>query len=116
MRNIPQIVSGSGSKAHRHTNTESDSEILLNILADGVKQSGKSRGIAEDCFQDFEENIQRTRGKLGCTAIAGLGLMGFRDPYGIRAIVIDSRKVEGGTDYVIALRRRGLGVSFWVPS
>jgi amidophosphoribosyltransferase len=69
--------------AHRHINTDSDSELLLNILADHLNQSGKVRVNEDDVFKSISGVFEQCRGGYACVAmIAGFGIIGFRDPNG----------------------------------
>ncbi|MDM0043864.1 amidophosphoribosyltransferase [Variovorax dokdonensis] len=84
------------STDHRHTNTESDSEVLLNVLAHELERS--SRGVplqAKEIFAAVRNVHQRLRGSYAVVAlIAGHGLLAFRDPYGIRPLCI-GRSADG---------------------
>ncbi|NKF24289.1 amidophosphoribosyltransferase [Solimonas marina] len=88
----------------RHLNTESDSEVLLNVFAHELLQRGVLRLTPEDIFAAVSGVHLRCRGAYACVAmITGYGVVGFRDPYGIRPIVYGRREAaKGGYDYLIA--------------
>ena len=87
----------------RHINTESDSEILLNIFAHELQVLGKLRINEQDIFQAVASVHRRCRGGYAAVAmIAGYGILGFRDPFGIRPIVYGKRETEAGVEYMIA--------------
>ena len=87
----------------RHINTDSDSEILLNIFAHELQQRGKLEVDEKDIFGAVEEVHRRCRGAYAAVAmIAGRGILGFRDPYGIRPVVVGRRRMEEGSDFMIA--------------
>jgi len=87
----------------RHINTESDSEILLNIFAHELQTLGKLRVNEQDIFQAVASVHRRCRGGYAAVAmIAGYGILGFRDPFGIRPIVYGKRESEAGVEYMIA--------------
>ncbi|MES9888458.1 MAG: amidophosphoribosyltransferase, partial [Candidatus Sedimenticola sp. 6PFRAG1] len=87
----------------RHINTTSDSEILLNILAHELHSLGKLRINEQDVFKAVAAVHRRCRGGYAAIAmINGYGLIGFRDPNGIRPVVFGKREGEHGTEYMIA--------------
>jgi len=68
----------------RHINTDSDSEVLLNILAHELQRLGKHRLEVNDVFDAVSHLHQRCRGGYAAVAmITGFGILGFRDPNGI---------------------------------
>jgi amidophosphoribosyltransferase len=87
----------------RHMNTDSDSEVLLNVFAHELQKRGKLVPTAEDIFDVVASVHERCEGAYGVVAmITGHGLVGFRDPNGIRPLIYGSRETEKGKEYIIA--------------
>jgi len=95
----------------RHLNTDSDSEVLLNVFAHELQTLGKLNPCADDIFTAVEAVHRRCRGGY---AVVGLlvnyGVFGFRDPWGIRPLVIGTRKSVTGREYMIASESVALDV------
>jgi amidophosphoribosyltransferase len=85
---------------HRHINTESDSEVLLNVLAHELEKTTRGLPLAPaDVFAAVRGVHRRVRGSYAVVAlIAGHGLLAFRDPYGIRPLSLGSQ----GKTWVVA--------------
>lgn len=95
----------------RHINTESDSEVLLNVFALHLQEKRKLRPEPEDIFDSIRVVMDRCRGAYAVTAmIANYGVLAFRDPLGIRPLVYGSRESENGTEYMIASESVALDV------
>ena len=87
----------------RHINTDSDSEVLLNVFAQELQALGKVRVGAEEVFEAVTRLHRRCSGGYAVVAmISGVGIIGFRDPHGIRPIVFGSRETRQGREYIIA--------------
>jgi len=88
----------------RHVNTSSDSEVLLNVLAHELQAS--TRNVTLDIANIFTAVAgvhRRCRGAYAVVAmISGYGLLAFRDPFGIRPLVIGRNETDKGVEYMIA--------------
>jgi len=95
----------------RHLNTDSDSEVLLNVFAHELQTLGKLSPGPDDIFTAVEAVHRRCRGGY---AVVGLlvnyGVFGFRDPCGIRPLVIGVRERADGSEYMIASESVALDV------
>ncbi len=95
----------------RQINTESDSEILLNVFAHELQRQGKLRMEVSDVFSAVTGVHRRCEGAYAAIAmITGYGILGFRDPCGIRPVVYGKRETPAGTDYIIASESVALDV------
>jgi amidophosphoribosyltransferase len=95
----------------RHINTESDSEVLLNVFAHELQDLGKLKVGPDDVFQAVAAVHRRCRGAYSVVAmITGFGIIAFRDPHGIRPLVFGERRTPKGTDYMIASESVALDV------
>jgi len=87
----------------RHINTESDSEILLNIFAHELQEINKLQVTSKEIFQAVSAVHNRCRGGYAVVAsIVGRGVLAFRDPYGIRPACFGKRETETGVEYMVA--------------
>ncbi|MFZ6861134.1 amidophosphoribosyltransferase [Undibacterium sp. Ji67W] len=101
----------------RHLNTDSDSEVLLNILAHQIQEVTSGYSLDPEClFRAVSMLHRRVRGSYAVVAqIAGYGLLAFRDPFGIRPLCIGVSQNENGTEYMVAsesVALEGLGFKF----
>lgn len=87
----------------RHLNTESDSEVLLNVFAHELQRLGKITLSPDDIFSAVKVMHQRCLGAyVAVILIADHGIVGFRDPHGIRPGVWGMRQTDQGPEYMIA--------------
>ncbi len=87
----------------RHLNTRSDSEVLLNVFASELQRIGTPRVTPGDVFTALEAVYRRCRGGFAVIAmIIGHGIVGFRDPNGIRPLVLGRRDTPRGPEWMLA--------------
>src|SRR6202012_5475578 len=87
----------------RHLNTTSDSEVLLNVFASELQRIGTPRITPADVFVALNAVSRRCRGGSAVGAIiVGHGILGFRDPNGIRPLVLGRRDTPRGPEWMLA--------------
>lgn len=114
LTNAEELAEHCRNSLGRHINTDSDSEVLLNIFADSLinreKAAGDKCDMVETIFSAVETVMKLCKGGYaGMYLINGVALVGFRDPNGIRPIVMGTRKSSKAsangkemTDYAFA--------------
>ena len=101
----------------RHINTDSDSEVLLNVLAHEIQEATTGLNLdPEAIFKAITVLNRRVKGGYAAVAqIAGVGLLAFRDPHGIRPLCLGINETEQGPEYLIAsesVALEGMGFRF----
>ncbi len=89
----------------RHLNTSSDTELLVNVLAHELQAATSVRAFSpDDVFDAVEVLHERVEGSYAAIAlIAGHGLLAFRDPFGIRPLVLGRREnPDNGAEWIVA--------------
>ena len=87
----------------RHLNTTSDTEVLLNVFAHELSQQADN-GLTPDAILTAVEAVHRrcSGGYAVVAMIIGYGIVAFRDPHGIRPVVLGVRKTEHGVERMVA--------------
>jgi amidophosphoribosyltransferase len=87
----------------RHLNTGSDSEVLLNVFASELQRVGTARVTPADVFAALNAVYRRCRGGYAVVAmVIGHGILGFRDPNGIRPLALGRRETNKGPEWMLA--------------
>ncbi|WKD50812.1 amidophosphoribosyltransferase [Microbulbifer spongiae] len=111
LTNMREVVDEIFQQDLRHINTDSDSEVLLNVFAHELHKLHKLQPKADDIFTAMRGVHKRVRGAYACVAlIVGYGIVAFRDPNGIRPLVYGKRETEKGTEYMVASESVALDV------
>lgn len=112
LTNSEQLKSEMFRQDLRHINTTSDSEVLLNVLAHEIERTSQNAVLNTDMAFDAVAGVhKRCKGAYAVMAmIANFGLLAFRDPHGIRPLVIGKAETEKGTEYIVASESVALDV------
>ena len=95
----------------RHLSTDSDSEVLLNVFAHELQIRVNGHPTADQVFDAVEALHKRCSGGYAVVAlIVGHGVVAFRDPNGIRPLVLGGREADGSHDYMVASESVALDV------
>ncbi|MBB5209850.1 amidophosphoribosyltransferase [Microbulbifer hydrolyticus] len=111
LTNVSEVKEEIYQQDLRHINTDSDSEVLLNVFAHELLEQRKLQPKAEDIFTAMRAVHKRVRGGYACVALlVGYGIVAFRDPNGIRPLVYGKRDTDKGTEYMVASESVALDV------
>jgi len=103
LTNTEELADGLLKSDLRHINTNSDSEILLNVFAHELQIQGKLVPTHVEIFNAVKAVHKRCKGAYAVIVmITGYGVLAFRDPFGIRPVCYGKRETDTGTEYMIA--------------
>lgn len=103
LTNASQLAKELYEEDLRHLNTNSDSEVLLNVFAHELLQQKKLFVDTEDIFNAIRKVNQRIKGGYATVGlIPSIGVFAFRDPYALRPAIVGKRITEKGVDYMVA--------------
>ena len=117
LTNAPILRSEMAYRDRRHINTNSDTEVLLNVLADELQKETYSAALDDDSiFKAVTGLTKRVKGSYAVVSlIAGFGLLAFRDPFGIRPLCIGRIDTPQGPEWMLASESVALeGLGFTV--
>ena len=88
----------------RHINTDSDTEVLLNVLAHELEKAARDLPLTQaEVFKAVSQVHRRVKGSYAVVAlIAGQGLLAFRDPFGIRPLCFGALETPEGQEWMVA--------------
>lgn len=111
LTNNAQLKERLFNEARRHVNTNSDSESLLNIFAYYLDLYPTTHLTADNIFETVRKTNESIQGAYACIAmIIGYGMVAFRDPFGIRPLILGKREIDGKTEYMFASESVALDV------
>jgi amidophosphoribosyltransferase len=97
-------------RARRHVGSNCDVEVILNVFADELSRRTSGNGAdpaapetTEACFESVGGTFRRCRGSYSvCAVVAGVGLLAFRDPFGIKPLVFGKKRDGDGFRWMVA--------------
>jgi len=111
LTNVEQLIAEIYQADLRHINTDSDSEVLLNVFAHELARCKELKPSAQNIFAAVEQVHKRLRGGYAVVAmITGCGMVAFRDPNAIRPIVFGKKLTPKGYEYMVASESVALDV------
>ncbi len=103
LTNVAELTTALVRGDRRHLNTSSDSEVLLNVLASELQKNPAEHLTPHDIFTGLEAVFRRCRGGFAAVVlVVGHGIVGFRDPNGIRPLVLGRRESARGSEWMLA--------------
>lgn len=103
LTNAAELANALYHEDFRHLNTDSDSEILLNVFAHELARVCHLKITKEEIFQAVQGVHKRCRGGYAVVAlISGVGLLAFRDPFAIRPLVFGEKVTAQGKEIMVA--------------
>jgi amidophosphoribosyltransferase len=103
LTNSNQLAREIREQDFRHLNTSSDSEVLLNVFSLALRKQRPKHVSPEHIFRAVKMVFRRCRGAYSVVSlIGGHGIVGFRDPHGIRPLQIGRRRYGMKYEYMIA--------------
>ncbi len=109
LTNTRELTEDMAQRDRRHVNSSSDTELLLNVLAGELQATTSTVDLEpERIFEAVANTHKRIEGAYAVISIiAGYGLLAFRDPFGIRPLILGRRRAAGdessaGDEWVVA--------------
>lgn len=103
LTNTDELINTLIKKDRRFLNSDSDSEVLLNVFAHELQNRASCHATTEQIFDTVDAVHDRVDGGYAVVALViGHGIVAFRDPNGIRPLVLGHRNVHGQDEYMVA--------------